>query len=328
MSQPPPKRSSVPNEVHAAAANPEWYARVALEKDDIRRPYTLADRYCRQLYDGEVDDVVDCPLIVFVNSRSGGRAGADLTLAFQRHLGRLQVFDLSINKPGPVMRKLWANFDEAAAAGDEDADATRAKLRVLVAGGDGTIAWVLGTIKQLGLVPEPPVAMIPLGTGNDLSRSFGWGPAFDPAWIGSHSAMYNTLRRIALAEPRPLDVWRVDVVLPDAKLRGDMPYSLSETDGPTSASGLFWNYLSVGLDAKAAFGFHHLRETKPYLAAGRMMNQAAYAFFSCSSGWFCCTRSLRSKVKLQARVAGKDDSWQDVKIPRAVKALVVLNLQS
>eukprot|EP00955_Chlamydomonas_euryale_P015812 169318-Chlamydomonas_euryale.AAC.6 len=52
-----------------------------------------------------------------------------------------QVFDLSINKPGPVMRKLWANFDEAAAAGDEDADATRAKLRVLVAGGDGTIAW-------------------------------------------------------------------------------------------------------------------------------------------------------------------------------------------
>eukprot|EP00955_Chlamydomonas_euryale_P015810 169318-Chlamydomonas_euryale.AAC.4 len=34
-----PASPSLP-QVHAAAANPEWYARVALEKDDIRRPYT------------------------------------------------------------------------------------------------------------------------------------------------------------------------------------------------------------------------------------------------------------------------------------------------
>lgn len=33
----------------------------------------------------------ECPLIVFVNSRSGGRLGADLTLRFHRRLGRSQV---------------------------------------------------------------------------------------------------------------------------------------------------------------------------------------------------------------------------------------------
>lgn len=41
-----------------------------------------------------------------------------------------------------------------------------------------------------------------------------------------------------------------------------------------------WNYISVGMDAKAAQGFHHLRDTKPKLAFSRAANQAWYV---CSS---------------------------------------------
>ena len=45
------------------------------------------------------------------------------------------------------------------------------------AGGDGTVGWILGCLgelQRLGRHPVPPVGIVPLGIGNDLSRSFGW----------------------------------------------------------------------------------------------------------------------------------------------------------
>ncbi len=56
-------------------------------------------------------------------------------------------------------------------------------MRILAAGGDGTVAWILKTIRDLQLDPEPHVAVMPLGTGNDLSLSFGWGNTFLKSWI-------------------------------------------------------------------------------------------------------------------------------------------------
>lgn len=50
-------------------------------------------------------------------------------------------------------------------------------LVLQAAGGDGTVGWVLGCLGELkkqDREPVPPSGIIPLGTGNDLSRSFGW----------------------------------------------------------------------------------------------------------------------------------------------------------
>ena len=51
---------------------------------------------------------------------------------------RLQVFDLAEYRPDEVLEKVWANFEN-----DEDAQAYRDRLRLVAAGGDGTVAWVL-----------------------------------------------------------------------------------------------------------------------------------------------------------------------------------------
>ena len=71
----------------------------------------------------------------------------------------------------------------------------------------------------------------------------------------------------------------------------------------TQVGGLFWNYFSIGMDAKAAYGFHSLREKRPWAASGRAVNQAWYGYFSCSSGWFCAAPALRNKATLQASPA-------------------------
>lgn len=44
------------------------------------------------------------------------------------------------------------------------------QMRILVAGGDGTVGWVLSTLDSLNWPSYPPMALLPLGTGNDLSR--------------------------------------------------------------------------------------------------------------------------------------------------------------
>lgn len=53
--------------------------------------------------------------------------------------------------------------------------------------------------------------VLPLGTGNDLSLTFGWGNTFLPAWLRDFASVYHLLRRIADAQPRELDCWRISI---------------------------------------------------------------------------------------------------------------------
>jgi diacylglycerol kinase (ATP) len=54
-------------------------------------------------------------------------------------------------------------------------------LFLLIAGGDGTICSVMNYVKTIPKWKDhnPPAAILPLGTGNDLSRALGWGGSIE-----------------------------------------------------------------------------------------------------------------------------------------------------
>lgn len=71
------------------------------------------------------------------------------------------MYDLQDHRPGPVLRRMYDNLERAEAGGDAQAGYFRRSLRILAAGGDGTVAWVLGAIADLRLDPPPRVAVRP-----------------------------------------------------------------------------------------------------------------------------------------------------------------------
>ncbi|CAN0117258.1 unnamed protein product, partial [Hapterophycus canaliculatus] len=97
------------------------------------------------------------------------------------------------------------------------------RFQVLICGGDGTMGWILSCIDRLRMTPEPspldstpsvlgedafPVAMMPLGTaGNDLARTFGWGPGFTRSMLKP-----RFLDKVEEAPSARLDRWLLSVM--------------------------------------------------------------------------------------------------------------------
>lgn len=77
--------------------------------------------------------------------------------------------------------------------------------RVLVCGGDGTVGWVLAVLDEISLPLPPHVAILPLGTGNDLARVLGWGKGYDSEDIG------DILSDIEHSQLSMLDRWSVTI---------------------------------------------------------------------------------------------------------------------
>ncbi|KRT78458.1 hypothetical protein AMK59_8442, partial [Oryctes borbonicus] len=127
-------------------------------------------------------------LLVFVNSKSGDNQGVKFLRRFKQLLNPAQVFDLISTGPRLGLR-LFRHFDP---------------FRILVCSGDGSVGWVLSEIDKLDMHKQCQVAVLPLGTGNDLARVLGWGSSCD-----DDTHLPQLLEKYEKASTKILDRWSI-----------------------------------------------------------------------------------------------------------------------
>lgn len=87
------------------------------------------------------------------------------------------------------------------------------QFKILVCGGDGSIGWMLDSLCKLNFKKyEPAVGILPLGTGNDLSRSLKWGEGY----VGDVD-IEEILGEIDRAKFTKLDRWKIRIEKNDLK---------------------------------------------------------------------------------------------------------------
>ena len=223
------------------------------------------------------------PLICFVNSRSGGNQGKVLIRQLKRVLNPIQVWDLADGGPEKVLK----SFVDVP------------KSRILVCGGDGTVAWIMGALESMKPARAPPIAILPLGTGNDLARIHGWGGGFN------NESLLGILEEVANSYVSLLDRWEVSI----------------ERKNKQVAVKTFNNYFGIGADAQAALDFHSLRENKPELFFSRLTNKIWYAVLGAEDIFKASCDDIPERVTLIA-------DGVEVPVPDDSQGLVLLNIDS
>ena len=162
----------------------------------------------------------------------------------------MQVFDLGQGGPEPAI-ELFRRVPG---------------LRLLACGGDGTVGWVLSCLDRLDDTVGAAVGVLPLGTGNDLSRSLGWGGGYTDEPLG------KILQSVQQAEVINMDRWKLSVGL---NTESDVKKNEKGVDSlPLTVVN---NYFSLGVDAQIALQFHEAREANPHKFNSRIRNKMFYA---------------------------------------------------
>jgi diacylglycerol kinase family enzyme len=166
--------------------------------------------------------------------------------------------------------------------------------RILIAGGDGTFSLVISALEE----PAPPLGLLPLGTGNDLSKEIGIYKLF------SYKNPLSLIEFYKTASLKPLAVWKFEY----------------GTNFETFIK--FINYISFGMDAEIVARFSMWRKSPYYRPVSRFGihgNRIAYA----GAGLF----HLFTRLNLKEMSFKKDNTQLQLESSKC-RSLIFSNIRS
>lgn len=193
------------------------------------------------------------PLIVIANIKSGSSEAEEVASLFRQILNPIQIVSLSSRGPAEAL---------------EIVKLSPVHCRILVCGGDGSVAWVLNTIHEMKLDYKTSVAICPIGTGNDLSRVLGWGAEIMNNDLISPDKLID---KIKSAETVQLDRWLMEVKFDNRSIITRRLHHDKKM--------FMYNYFSVGVDALVTLNFHRARESAFYVVKSKIVNKFMYFIY-------------------------------------------------
>jgi diacylglycerol kinase (ATP) len=261
------------------------------------------------------------PLLIFVNKDSGGRQGLSILKSIESACSKEKICDLSQQIPSEFL----APFRNSST-----------KLRILCCGGDGTVNWILKELEKFNM-SRVPIAVIPMGTGNDLVRTLE--SSHFPNRVNSVTPVdlcqdpKSALKRFSKPKTCQIDMWNADIfpitsglshfttsshlaITPSLE-----PKSQWKDEHP-SLSKIMVNYCSIGLDGAVSLAFDKLRKTQPRYFFSSLINKAWYGVLGTR---IFLTEKLQDLSK--SRLTIKCDG-EVVTLPPSTEGLIILSVSS
>ncbi|KAL0809601.1 hypothetical protein ABMA28_011133 [Loxostege sticticalis] len=273
-----------------------------------------------------------CPLLVFINPKSGGRQGSRVLRKLQYILNPRQVHDIA--KGGP-MQGLQMFKDVKS-------------YRVICCGGDGTVGWVLETMgesihKILDKIARASTVMMDRwqihveNTAQEATGLTGEPSLADPFEPRGSPKKRNITTSLDIAvrdmtgRGRVSRPWRsrgVSRSVPPRPPATENLCSFCDLQLPQSAPhpttvpyNIINNYFSIGVDAAICVKFHTERERNPDKFSSRMKNKLWYFEYATSEQFAASCKNLHEHIDIEC-----DGSSLELNKGPALQGVALLNI--